>query len=142
METIVDTNSPSQTDMIPLVQAALDEAPVYVEHICGILASCGQSLRAGDDLEGMKCLARGASDLDQFIQLFQHVSAVSRPASSQMTEAFKEGIARSVQILGDSMNRQDMISLSDEIEEHLIPLLSSWDGVSRELCAGIAEQRA
>ncbi len=139
MEAITET-SIITSDPIPLARAALAESPEYLRHICTTMSACGESLRAGQDDEGMIFFARGASDLGQFIQLFGHMAAIARPSQASNTDAFKVDLYGAVKAIDDSITRQDMVALSDDIETRLVPLLQRWDGVAAELESGLAHQ--
>ena len=62
--------------------------PEYVDHIASTMARSGQSLRAGNDREGLNTFARGASDLALFFELVHRLAAIAVPSPGAATTAF------------------------------------------------------
>ncbi len=97
-------------------------------------------MRTGFDQEGMSSFARGASDLGQFVQLFDHMATLARPIQAEATNAFKQELLECVRAIESALKRQDLVMMSDEIETNLVPLLQGWDAVAQELHAGLESQ--
>lgn len=120
-----------------MTRQALNDSPVYIEHICQTFRDCTQKLQAGDDREGLNAFARGASDLGEMIKLLEQIAAVANPSQPVATDAFKSGLVECVRGLEQAMLRQDLVSLSDGIEDKLLNLLPTWDGVAQEMSDGL-----
>lgn len=121
-----------------MARQALDESPVYMEHIYNTFHDCTQQLHAGNDKEGLDAFARGASDLGEMLKLLEHIDSVATPNQPVATDAFREGIISCVKGLEQSMLQQDLVALSDHIEGKLLTLLPMWDEVAQEMDAGLA----
>jgi hypothetical protein len=128
------------TELLDLAMQSLDDSPVYMEHIGNTMSLCVQNLRTGNDSDGMSAFARGVSDLEQFIQLFDHISNVARVNQDVEIEAFKQDLVSVVRGLEVALTSNDMIALSDGIDGNLLPLLPRWGGVARELSDGVEAQ--
>lgn len=120
-----------------MARQALEDSPIYMEHIFKTFHDCTQQLHAGNDQEGLSAFARGASDLGELLKLLEHVSAVASPSEPVVTDAFKQGLVECVRGLEESMLQQDLVALSDGIEGKLLNLLPMWDQVAREMDAGL-----
>lgn len=140
----MESNQPQLADpkaeLIPIACEALANSPMYLNHICYTLSECGQSLRAGNDQDGLNYFARGASDLGEFIQLFGRMSTVAKSDKVDKTEAFKNNLLSVMKSLEGAINRFDFVTLTDEIDSKLVPLLQSWEDVEQELASGLEQQ--
>ncbi len=121
-----------------MTRQALDDSPIYMEHIFRTFHDCTQQLHAGNDREGLNAFARGASDLGELLNLLEHISVVAKPKEPAATDAFKQGLVECVRGLEQSMLQQDLVALSDGIEGKLLNLLPMWDEVAQEMDAGLA----
>ena len=126
--------------LIPMAQEALADTPMYIDHISNTFSICADSLRAGNDREGMYAFARGASDLDQFIQLFHQVKSISKPSTVQSIDTFNNDLTECIRGLEVALTEQDMVALSDGIEGNLLSILPRWESVAEELNAGFQNQ--
>ncbi len=133
--------APASEELIPMAMEALADSPIYVDHICNLLSSSGTCFRSGDDQTGLGSFARGTSDLDQFLRLFDQIMTVSCPTNTIATNAFREDINASIHALEQALISQDLVTMSDEIESRLVPILQRWDDVLQELHAGFRNQQ-
>jgi hypothetical protein len=129
-------------ELIPFAREILADTPVYVEHISNTMTTCHESLRAGADEDGLRALARGASDLDQFVQLFERLVMIARPSETPEVQSFRNDLKHCVIAMERQLNQQDMLGLCDQIDGALLPLLSRWPSVSGELDAGLSQHCA
>lgn len=120
-----------------MTRQALEESPVYMDHIWRTFHECTCQLQAGCDQEGLNAFARGASDLGEFIKLLEQIEAVAQPQEHEATESFKISLRGCVQGLEDSMLQNDLVALSDGIEGQLLNLLPRWDLVAQEMDVGL-----
>ncbi len=120
-----------------MARQALDDSPVYMEHIYRTFHDCTQKLHAGNDREGLNAFARGATDLGELLKLLEHINAVADPEEPVATSAFKQCLVECVRGLEESMLQQDLVALSDGIEGKLLNLLPMWDQVAQEMDAGL-----
>lgn len=130
-------NQNAADQLVAMARETLVNTPEYVEHIGNTLASCVQCLRAGDDSVGMGAFARGVADLEQFILLFEQVTAIAKPRPDGEVDAFRDQLHDCVRELEVAVNSRDFVGLSDSLDSRLLPLLPSWAGVARELEAGL-----
>jgi hypothetical protein len=133
---------PRDSDIIPLARQVLAECPEYIQHICNTLENCGRNLRAGNDEIGLFAFARGTSDLQQFVQLLIRMTSIARPAPAMALATFQNELRSCLREIELTMHRQDLVSMSDEIERALVPLLQTWNTVASELQAGFDHQAA
>jgi len=127
-------------ELLPMARAALEETPLYLEHISATMNNCAQQLRAGRDQEAMTTFARGTTDLSYFVQLVDQVATVAKAQERQGVCDFKIALHSCVKNMEQSMVQQDLVSLSDQIEDELLPLLPSWPKVRNEIEEGIDAQ--
>ena len=132
-----EAQAEAQKILKEMARQALDESPVYMEHIYQTFHDCTEQLHAGNDREGLDAFARGASDLGEMLQLLEHIDAVAAPSQPVATAAFRLGIISCVKGLEESMLQQDLVALSDHIEGKLLNLLPMWDEVAQEMDAGL-----
>lgn len=121
-----------------MARQALEDSPVYMEHIFQTFHDCTEQLHAGNDKEGLSAFARGATDLGELLKLLEHISAVASPREPVATDAFKNGLVECVRGLEQSMLQQDLVALSDGIEGKLLNLLPMWEQVAQEMDAGLS----
>jgi len=141
METMNEM-TPSPRDLIPLAREALDQTPTYVEHIFSTFSASGQSIREGNDKDGLTFFARGASDLAQFIELFEQMASISNPPEATAMKTFRINMASFVNAMQTALTNMDLVTLSDEIEVRSGPLFNSWGDVQQELQIGLESQPA
>lgn len=126
-------NNNAQQELIDMARQSLDDSPMYLDHIASMLCTSVDSFRSGDDTEGMNAFARGVSDLEQFIQLFNTLINVAKPDAATETDAFKDDLFDCIRDLEVAMNNQDIVGLSDSIDANLLKILPRWGGVAEEL---------
>jgi hypothetical protein len=131
------TNHDPSPELIPFAREILADTPIYVDHICGTLSACNDNLRAGADEDGLRAFARSASDLDQFVQLFERLVTIARPPKAPEVEGFRDELRQCVVAMEQRLNQQDLLGLCDRIDESLLPILRRWPSVSGELDAGL-----
>ncbi|MCC6748519.1 MAG: hypothetical protein IT371_12720 [Deltaproteobacteria bacterium] len=129
--------SPGPEDLVTLCRQALVDSATYVEFISTTMAVCAQQIRTGDDQTALGHLAQGSSDLEQFLQLMEHVTAVAKPATPKEVDAFRADLLRCVRGMEQSLVQQDLVTLSDQIEGDLLQVLPRWDGVAEELALAL-----
>jgi hypothetical protein len=125
-------------EVLQLAQQALADSPIYVEHIEGMLFDCAEALRIGDDQAALFQFARAADDLDQFTRLIDGIIAVAGQEQIPTTNAFTGDLRETLRDMESSLKEYDLVTLSDQIEEQLLPLFPRWTTVAVELEAGIA----
>jgi hypothetical protein len=95
-------------------------------------------LRIGDDQAALFQFARAADDLDQFTRLIDGIIAVAGQEQIPTTNAFTGDLRETLRDMESSLKEYDLVTLSDQIEEQLLPLFPRWTTVAVELEAGIA----
>lgn len=135
-------SNPINEEIYPLALEALDNSPIYVEHIYNQLSSAVENLQQGNDQAGLNAFARSTTDLDQFIQLFEQMVALAKPSPCVATNMFREDMMNSIYGLEQAMIAQDLVALSDNIATNLMPILPRWTEVEGELRNGLAAQHA
>ncbi len=116
-----------------LAHQALDDCPIFVDHICQTMAQCTEKLQAGDDTEGLSAFARGASDLGEFLKLVDQLTSISNASNEVAIKEYRTQIHDCVVGMEKSMKQMDLVALSDDIEGGLLPLLPKWDAVAEEV---------
>lgn len=130
----MNASAQGQRDLQLMARQALDDSPEYIEHICNLFDRCSQHLRTGADQEGMRALARAADDLNQFILLVDMVAGI---AHSDDVAPFKQQLDGCVRGLEAALGADDLVGVSDGIEQGLLPLLPRWGAVADGLAAEI-----
>ena len=119
-----------------LARQALADSPAYVENIASALTRCTEDLRAGDDRAGLAHFARGASDLEQLLLLFEHIASIARPNDDGPAAEFRRDVHACVHALEQRLVGEDITGLCDTIEGTLLPVLPRWTQVVEELDRG------
>ncbi len=129
---------PNPAEVSALATMALKNTPEYVDHIKGVFGSCLEHLRSGADREAMMSLARGADDLHQFTLLIGLMVDASQ-GTLQGTARFRRELDRCVAEMQRALVANDLIAVSDQIDDVLLPLLQSWDVAADELAGDLAQ---
>jgi hypothetical protein len=133
-------DQPIEGDVFSLAKQALADSESYLTHIAQLMSSAADQLRAGQDRDGLSTFARGASDLYEFLQLLEQLILAAKPSSQGETDAFRKQLHQAVGTLDGVLRAQDLGSLSDRIEDCLLPIVPRWPAVTAELSVGLAAQ--
>lgn len=129
-----------ETDPRVLARRALADTPLYVDHISQLFEQTVELLRNGEDQSAMNCFAQSASDLTSFLELFQHLIAIARPSTNSEIRQFEDLIVSAVASLQVSLEEQDYVTLSDQLEGTLLPVFPYWPRVAEELSHALAQE--
>lgn len=131
-------NQPAEVELFAVAEQALSDSETYLVHIANLMGTAAEHLRAGRDRDGLSTFARGASDLSEFMKLFEHLIATAQPRQADATDAFRCQLHEVVGELDEVLRAQDLVSLSDRIEARLLPIVPDWPAVTAELGQGLA----
>ena len=133
-----DPAAPPATDA-GLLQQALADTPEYITHIRGLFESCAENLRDGDDRQAMMALARAADDLHQFTLLVGLMVDAAEGMELPDTQRFRDALDVCIKGIQEALVADDLISVSDQIDSDLLPLLPTWNQAIAELSASFAQ---
>jgi hypothetical protein len=115
-----------------LARAALSDSALFIDHLRRTFTNCVSRFRAGDAAPGMCVLARGLSDLDQFVKLVEAVT-VEAPREPSRKDDLKQDLLRCMESLEPVLACQDFGAIADGIEGGLLPLFPIWEATVGEL---------
>ena len=127
-------------EAVTIARQALSDTPSYLAHIEGLFNSCADQLRVGQDQRALNQLARAADDLDQFSRLVGGLAALAGEEAAQRAAVFSGALLKALSQIERSLMDNDLVTLSDQIEDELIPLFPGWSEVQEGLSEGLEAQ--
>jgi hypothetical protein len=136
------TRTPTDGELLKLGAQALADSELYIAHIDGLFASSVERLRGGSDQQGLQLFSLAVADLEQFLQLTNHLRAAARPARATELDAFQRTLGVAAERLYRALASDELVAMSDEIEHTVLGTFARWPNAAAELQSGLSSQLA